>query len=296
MTHRMKWDDLQFILEVAETGSLSAAARKLGVNHATVLRRVSGFEEKFNVKLFERKPNGYLLTPHSKQMLNSLRLVNKTISSLERSIGGLGTPFEGPIRITSVDSICQEFLVPHIQALGDLHPNLEIELYSTNHRLDLGNFDADITIRPTNELTGGLIGEKTGSMRFGVYGTPDYWQQNPSNDVLRHRWLGVSELLIRSPVGVWQTEMLGSKLALRSDSFLTLREFAENGMGAAMLPCLLGVKSDGLIPSPQFDFVLETNLWVATHRDLAETPRIQALLQYFINIFETHANELRGLI
>ena len=293
MTHRMKWDDLQFILAVADCGSLSAAARQLGVNHATVLRRVKGFEKTYKVNLFERTPNGYLLTSHSKQMLSGLRSVDKTISSLERSLGGLGTPFEGTVRITSVDTICQSFLAPHIKALAELHPNLEIELYSTNYRLDLGNSDADITIRPANELTGGLVGEKTGTMRFGVYGTPEYWEQNPSKDVSKHTWLGASEPLTRSPVGVWQSETLGSHIALRSDSFLTLCEFAKNHMGATMLPRILGEKSKALIPSPQFDFELETNVWVATHPDLATTPRIQTLLRYFIDIFETHANELR---
>lgn len=292
MAHRIKWDDLQYILAVADCGSLSAAARQLGVNHATVLRRVSGFEKTFNVNLFERTPSGYLLTSHSKQMLSALRSVNKTISSMERSIGGLGTPFEGIVRITSVDTICQCFLAPHIQALGELHPNLEIELYSTNYRLDLGNSDADITIRPAEELAGGLIGEKTGTMRFGVYGTSEYWEKNRSSDVTKHTWLGVSDPLTRSPVGIWQSEIFGSHMAIRSDSFLTLREFAENHMGAAMLPRILGEKSKTLIPSPQFDFELETNLWVATHPDLATTPRIQTLLRYFIDIFATHANEL----
>jgi len=288
MTHRLNWDDLQFILSVAENGSLSAAARDLGVNHATVLRRVKTFEHTYGIQLFERKSSGYLLTVQSKTIIATLRSIQRSVAGLERSFTGLGSPFEGNICITSTDTICRGFLIPHIQMLSLLHPNLEIELLSTNNRLDISGHEADITIRPTLSLPEDLTGEVIGSMRFGIYATPEYWAQNTSSDYTRHKWLGVSDQLLRSPVGIWQNEVLSNQLALRSDSFLNLCQLAELGMGPTALPQFIGDTSDKLVLSQDMVFDAQTDIWVATHRDLATMPRIQALMGYFIDIFKEH--------
>jgi DNA-binding transcriptional LysR family regulator len=294
MAHRFKWDDLQFVLSVAENGSLSAAARKLGVNHATVLRRITAFEKNYGVNLFERKPSGYLLTAQSKYIISTLQSIQKSVSSLERSFSGLGSPFQGRIRITSTDTICQEFLTPHVHMLSMLHPKLEIELLSTNYRLDLADLEADITIRPTMNLPEELTGEIIGSLQFGIFATPAYWQQNQSSNFLDHNWLGVSDPLIRSPVGKWQEKILGNQVTFRSDSFITLRQLAELGMGSVILPWFVGNSSDKLSHSPTLSFEEEIDIWVATHNDLVETPRIQAIMRYFIDVFKENRDLFSG--
>jgi len=294
MAHRIKWDDLQFVLAVAENGSLSGAARELGVNHATVLRRIGAFEESYGVQLFERQPNGYLLTSENKDVLATLRSISNSVAGLERSITGMGTPFEGKIRITSTDTICQEILTPHIENLRKLHPLLEIELLSTNYRLDLSDLDADITIRPTSTLPDDLVGKKIADMWFRIYATPQYWLDNQSADVSEHTWLGVSDALSNSPVGKWQTEMLLNRMTLRSDSFLTLRQFAERGLGCAALPCFIVDEISDLVLSPNLNREFTTGIWVATHRDLAETTRIQALIDYFIDALNADIARFSG--
>jgi DNA-binding transcriptional LysR family regulator len=80
------WDDLRYVLAVAEQGTLSGAARSLGVNHSTVLRRVSSFEEKKGVQVFERTGTGYILTPESRHLLTALRAINEQVSGLDRAI------------------------------------------------------------------------------------------------------------------------------------------------------------------------------------------------------------------
>lgn len=285
MAHRLKWDDLQFILSVAENGSLSAAARELGVNHATVLRRVAAFEQAYGVTLFERKPSGYALNPQSQHVISTLRSIHQSVASLERSFTGLGSLFQGSIRVTSTNTICHEFLTPHIHILSQLYPELAIELLSTNYRLDLADLEADITIRPTLDLPDDLAGEVIGKMGLRIYATPEYWRNNKSDDFRDHNWLGGSKSLLRSPVAFWQIDVLKDKVLHRADSFITLRQMAELGMGPTVLPCFIARKSENLVCSPLFDFEASTDIWVAAHKDLAATPRIQALMQYFIAVF-----------
>lgn len=288
MTHRVNWDDLQFIMTVAEKGSLSAAARELGVNHATVLRRITSFEKNHGIQLFERNPTGYRLNPQSRYMLTALETIKNNVSGLERSISGLGYPHDGNIRITSTDTLSQHFLIPCISDLSRLHPKLSIELLSTNHRLDLANLDAEITIRPTTSLPDDLVGKKVCQMRFGPYATKQYWSSNMSDKMLDHRWIGVSEPLAKSPVGKWQNEHLSGSGIFHSDSFLTMQQFALNHVGIGFLPSFIAEQTELLIPDKRFDITLSTDIWAATHRDLAESPWISELIGYFSEVFKAH--------
>ena len=281
MTHNMKWDDLQFILAVAERGSLSAAARDLGVNHATVLRRVGAFEATYGVQLFNRKATGYALAPESRHVLDSLREIEGSVEELERSIKGIGTPFEGRVRVTSTDTVCQLVLMPHLCRLRRDYPGIEVDLSSTNNRLDLARLDADVTIRPAIELSPELTGERICDLAFRVYGTPSYLSAGRPPDYAAHSWLGISDTLHRSPVVAWQEETISASIVFRADSFLTLRDAAEAGLGLCLLPCFVGDLSQTLVPVHQFPVSLNTGVWVAAHKDLARTTRMRSLLNWF---------------
>lgn len=294
MTHNIKWDDLQFILAVAERGSLSAAARDLGVNHATVLRRVASFEKAYQVKLFERRATGYVLAPESRHVLASLRGIENSVEELERSIKGLGSPFEGPIRITSTDTFCQLLLMRHVCRLQDEHPDIEVELSSTNSHLDLARLDADITIRPAVELSDDLVGRVVCGLAFKVYGAPSYLQSNSASRHAEHSWLGISDLLSRSPVGAWQEATIADSIVFRADSFLTLRNAAEAGLGLSLLPCFVGDLSDILVPVSQFPVSLNTAVWVATHKDMAASPRLRSLVNWFAEALVDDSALLNG--
>lgn len=294
MTHSINWNDLQFILAVAETGSLSAAGRALGVNHSTVLRRISDFEEKNGCKLFERSPTGYVMTSDSHDVISALRSIEESVFRLERSVTALGSPFAGRVRVTSTDTICQYILPLHIKALNDKHPELEVELFSTNNRLDLSQLDAEITIRPSETLQDGLVGERICDLGFHVYGSPEYLKINQSRSMDGHRWLGVVNPTARSPVGKWEAETKGKNVVFRSDSFATLCRAAEQGMGLCMLPNFIGDSSMGLVYAEHFPEVLTTGVWLACHKKLVGSQRINFLMGYFSRALHKEQNRFSG--
>ena len=294
MAHNINWNDLQFILAVAQTGSLSAAGRVLGVNHSTVLRRISDFEEKNGCKLFERSPTGYVMTSDSHDVISALRSIEKSVFRLERSVTTLGSPFAGKVRVTSTDTICQFILPPHIKILNDKYPELEIELYSTNNRLDLSQLDAEITIRPSEALQDGLVGERICDLCFRVYGSPEYLKINQSRSIDGHRWLGVVNPTARSPVGKWEVETIEKNVVFRSDSFATLCGAAEQGVGLSMLPSFIGDASTGLVVAEQFPDVLTTGVWLACHKKLVGSQRINSLMGYFSRALQQEQYRLSG--
>lgn len=280
--HRFNWDDLRFLLAVAEQGTLSGAARTLGVNHATVHRRVRDFEKTLGISIFRRAPNGYELTAETWHIMDMLRSVERSVEGFERSISGLATDIQGTVRLTSTDSLCEAVLVHHVRDLAKLYPGVLVDLRVDNNPLDLSKLDADITVRPAKTQPSDLSGEKAGELSLRVYGARSYLSKNGSARPEDHDWLGLLDRLERSPAGQWMREVAGGSIVFRSNSFLTLRDAAVAGMGLAMLPAYLGDVSERLVRVPAFNEDLRTNIWVATHPD-RRSARLELLMAYFAN-------------
>ncbi|UUX49514.1 LysR family transcriptional regulator [Nisaea acidiphila] len=288
--HNIRWDDLQYVLAVAEHGSLSAAARALGVNHATVLRRITAFEEDIGQALFDRPPGGYRVKSEMREMLAAIESMGRTAERIERVIPTLGKGLEGTIRLTTTDSIA-DLLLPRI--LGDLarlHPKLSVDLMISNRHVDMARPDAEITLRPTAALPEGLVGTKICTMGFAVFAHPDYLTATPDTDPQQHRWLAIN--LPRSPIRDWQDRQIGSAVHLSADSFLTLSRLAEAGLGIAMLPAFVGRSSPKLVPAPAFPDLLEFDLWVATHPDLMKTERVATMMTFLADAIAAGAEFL----
>ena len=281
--HRENWDDLRFVLAVAENGSVSAAARVLGVNHATVLRRIAAFEARHGGAVFDRTPQGYTI-PHDRQdVIDAAREVEAAVYSVERLIEGAQSPLSGVVRITSTDTFCHGLLPEMLAELRNEAADLRIELICSNSHLDLARLDADIAVRPAEELLDGLVGALGAELGFAVYGD----QQSP--------WLGMSGPLERSKPGRWMAKAVGkTEMAGEADSFLTLREMVATGLGKAILPCVIGDPDPRLVRIRNTVPEMRVGIWVACHPDMAEVPRIHAVHTHLINAFRKRASMFDG--
>ena len=275
--HKMRWDDLQFVHEVAEHGSLSAAARSLGVNHATVLRRISALEDRFGIKLFERPPGGYRMTPEGREILSALQVLARTVNGVERALPVVGRGLHGRVRVTTTDSLADLILPRHLVSLKKRHADLEVELVVSNAPVSIDHAQAEITVRPTRMLPPDLVGHHAAEMRFSVYGHRNdlgSFSARPED----HRWIGVAPPLTRSPVGAWQDRTIGPNMAMRADSFLTMARLVEAGMGLAMLPDFAAKAHPDLVQVLQYEERLMTSVWVAAHADLTHSEPVRILL------------------
>lgn len=281
------WDDLRFILAVAETGSVSAAARKLGVNHATVLRRVSAYEERQGIDIFDKTSRGYRVIEDRLRVITAAREVENAIQAVDRAVQGTQAPLQGKVRVTSTDSICQIVLPPIVAEMQKEAHCLQIELMSTNAHLELARLNADIAVRPADTLSDELKGDIAARLAFDVYARPDCG---------RDKWIGLSGPLSRAPAAKWMQETVSAnQLVGAGDSFITLREFAAVGLGQAILPCVVGEtdprleRRRGIFPESA------VNIWVASHFDLYDAPRIRAVRQLLMQALAKRAPELAGL-
>jgi DNA-binding transcriptional LysR family regulator len=265
---RMDWDDIRFVLAVVREGSLSGAARALGVNHATVLRRVSGFEAGLGVAIFDRTARGYKVAPRRGRVIAAMQAMEAGALGVERALTAARAPLAGVVRVTSTDTLCLAVLPAIVRRVMEEAEGLTLELNSQNLHADLGRLDADIAVRPAERLPGDLVGVRAGTMGFAVYAAPGG----------RSDWLGFAGGLIRSLPAAWMAETIpATEIAGRADSFVVLREMVAAGQGRAVLPCILGdgdprlARLEGAMPT------MQVAVWVASHHDLAEVPRIKAV-------------------
>jgi len=280
MSERAKWDDLRFILAVADAGSVNAAAPKLEVNHATILRRIASFEATHGMSVFEKNATGYRVSPNCLQIIEAIRGVDKSVDALDRIIAGKTPRLNGVVKLTSTDSLSHVILPGILREFQIKYPDLIIELNSTNSRLNLAKLDAEVTVRPAQTLPPELTGVNVGTMTFRAYATKEYLAGHASRDLSEHRWLGVTDVLSRSPAGDWLQEVSPEHIVFKTDSFLTLANVAETGMGVAILPSFLGIQSQKLLPVPMFPKKLGTPVWVASHVDLTTSENVAVCIEF----------------
>lgn len=264
--HSENWDDLRFVLAVAETGSVLQAAKRLGVNHATVLRRVASFEERHETTLFERTSQGYRLLSDRDHVIRAGHAAEAVMQEVNRLASGGRLTLHGTVQVTSTDSLCGAVLPRFVAEMRAEEKNLGITLSSSNTHLDLSRAQTSIAVRPSMQLSDELIGEVATRLSFAAYAV----------DEAQSSWLGLSGPLSRSIAAQWMdANVPAEQLTIAADSFLTLQAIAALGHGIAVLPIFVGDCDDRLVRIPHAMPVLSVPLWVAHHVDAVETQQMR---------------------
>jgi DNA-binding transcriptional LysR family regulator len=292
----IEWDDLRYILAVASAGSLAGAARNLGVNHTTVLRRVGAFEARLGLRLFERMPTGYVLTVGGEELVAAARQIDDTVTRLERKLAGQDLRLSGAIRVTSTDTLMVSILPEILAEFRAAHPGIGIEVALSNVMLNLTRREADIAIRPAKDPPETLVGRRIAKIAFAIYGSSQYLsRRRKTDDLAGHQWVGPDDSLADTSVAQWmRSELPESEVVLRADSLLAMREAARAGLGLAALPCYLGDTSSGLVCVHRPIAAMQTMLWILTHEDLRRTARIRAFTEFAAKAFARRRPLLEG--
>lgn len=280
---RIDWTDLQFVLAVANGGSIAAAARVLGVNHTTVLRRVQAFEAAHGIRLFDRLPTGYAVTAAGEKALAAARSIAEVVNDLEGRISGQDLRLEGLLRITTTDTIMCSILPPILAAFHQQHPAVELDVSVGTEVANLGRREADVAVRVTSAPPTMLIGRSIGTVAMAIYrasGDPLPTAGVPA--LLAEQWIGLPSTFADTSVGRWlRANVPKERIVLWTDSFMSMASAAAAGIGLAALPTYLG---DGLpdlkraspviVPEPR------SNLWILSHQDLRRTARVRAFTEF----------------
>lgn len=282
---RDNWDDLRFVLAVAEEGSVSGAARKLAVNHATVLRRIAAFEAGARMALFDKSPHGYDVPPAQQSVIEAAREVELAVQAVRRVLQGARAPLSGEIRVTTTDTFCLCVMPEVLTRLRLAAPDLKVELICSNAHADLARTQAEIAVRPAQQIPEELVGESPARLGFAAFRA----KGGSGED-----WFGPSGALSRSLPARWIAAHVDSaRIVASADSFPVLKEMVAAGLGQTILPMILGAEDARLERVGEYE-PTSVPIWVASHSDLAQVPRIAEARRIFCDALSALAPRLLG--
>src|SRR5215469_12388629 len=186
------WDDVRYFLAVARGGSVRAAAERLGVNHATVLRRIAQLEERLGVQMFEKLPSGYRLTAAGEEVLEFAEQMEASSNQLEARVFGRDQGVRGLLRVTLAPILATHLLMPDFADFARLHPEVEMEILSVGEPVNLTNREADVAIRVVydrNNLPPNLHGLKGPELFGAIYMSRDLLAAWRAGKHHRVRWI-----------------------------------------------------------------------------------------------------------
>lgn len=285
----MEWDDYRHFLAIEQAGSVLGAAKQLGVNHTTVLRRIASLERRLGVRLFERLRTGYTPTPAGEELRNVILGVRQVLLDVEHRLSGKDLQLSGVVRIATTDTLSHGLLLPHLRAFRQLHPHIQLQIIGSNQIVSLTRREADIAIRATNQPPDNMLGRKIGLARSAIYGALSYLDER-GHDLAsdRHDWIGLDETLAHLPEYRWlERRIPPERIVLRLNNLLHKIAVVKAGHGIAPLLCFLAEREPDLIrltePEPLFD----TDIWLLSHPDLRRVARVRAFMEFITQCAKT---------
>lgn len=274
-------EDLRLVRAIGESGTLSGAARRLGVDHSTAFRRLGALEKRVGVHLFERARDGYTPTPAGEAAIGAAANLLDGLGELEQRLAGEDVRPWGVIRVTTTDTLL-DFLAPAFAAFRVVHPEITLEVVAANMFFTLTKRDADVAIRPALSAPENLVGRRVADIATAAYAAPAYLAKHGGTAAPQaHDWLGPDESLGHLAAAKWmQTNIAPERVVFRASSLLALRATARAGLGVAPLPCYLGDPDPALTRITPEIPEMTSALWLLTHPDLRRVPRIRSFLDF----------------
>ncbi len=290
----MNWDDIRIFLAVARQGSVRSAALKLNVNHSTVSRRITAFEESMNVRLFERMQNGYLLTSAGEDLLKTANKIEEEVASVDRRIIGRDEQMSGTIRVTLPSALGTSFLIKEFAEFCSLYPDIKLDIDCSYELADMNKREADLAIRVTNDPPDNLIGRRVLSVAKSAYVSRELWKRIcDENDPAEPEWLAWDRSVIHEEYIKTSIFPRASIKHIISEPE-SLHVAVKAGMGIAAIPCQLADLDPTLMRLPPGKTEVVCEIWVLIHKDLRHTLRVKTFMDFTANALLKHKDLLEG--
>ncbi|MGE8110934.1 LysR family transcriptional regulator [Pseudomonas sp. NPDC086566] len=269
------WEDLRHFSAFISTGSLSAAARQLGVDHATVARRIAALEAALNLKLVDRRPRAYALTDEGRRVGEYAEQMTQSSFALEHFANAGQQQVEGEVVLAAPPALLGSIIARRLGALMQRYPQLRLKLVGSKSRASLARREADISItlaRPTEPT---LVASLLGYLDYRLYAAPTYLR-NPGTP----RYIGYDESQAKSPQQQWLLSQTGNQpFVLQSNDLRIQAQAAAGGVGIACLPAFMA-QEHGLAVAGKDEQTMSIEIWLAVHEDVRSTPRIKAVTDF----------------
>jgi DNA-binding transcriptional LysR family regulator len=293
MAARISWELYRSLLAVLTEGSLSGAARALGIAQPTVGRHVAALERSLATPLFTRSQTGLLPTDAALSLRTYAEAMSNSVAALERAASSHGTGVRGVVRVTASEVIGVEVLPRIVAQLRERHPDLQVELELSNRMQDLLQRAADIAVRMTRPTQSLLIARRIGHVGLGLHATKEYLKRHgapeTTADLQHHALIGFDQptAFIRA-VGKSLPAFQREAFAMRANSDLAQLALIRSGAGLGVCQVAIA-KRDGLVRVLRRQFSLQLDTWIAMHQDLRHSPRCRVTFDALVAGLQEHA-------
>jgi DNA-binding transcriptional LysR family regulator len=275
------WDLYRTFLAVLKEGSLSGAARALGLTQPTAGRHIDALEQALKLSLFTRSQTGFIPTEAAHALQTHAESLAGASAALLRAASGLGRgdgqPVHGTVRVTASEVIGVEVLPPILARLQRSHPGIAIELATSDGIENLLRRDADIAVRMQRPQQEALIARRIGNVELGFHARRDYLKRRgtPSTweDMRAHTLIGIDR---HSTFTRSMMPLLGgleqAEFALRSDNTLVHLAAIRAGLGIGICQVGLARRDPRLVRVLPEQLAIPLDTWLAMHENMRGHP------------------------
>jgi DNA-binding transcriptional LysR family regulator len=286
----LDWDDLRYFLAVHRTGTLARAAGLLHINATTVGRRLAALEERAGARLFDRTPEGFVLTPAGRDLLPRAEYMEHQALAIEREIIGADQRYAGVVRVNATEMLATRFIAPHLPRFSREYPDITVDLTCTARSVRLARREADIALRLARPEEDNVVTRRLASIELRLYAAPSYLEArgapaDPERSLAGHDAILFADSRAFNLENDWFLPRLdGARIVLRSDSVSSIYSAAVSALGIALLPRAVAEHEPALrrietttSPEPRV-------VWQAVHSELQKSARVRAVLDFLAQV------------
>ena len=293
----MDWDNLRFFLELARTGRLLSAARRLEVDQATVSRRIQALEKQLGRSLFARSPAGMGLTDAGRELLAGAEAM-EAAAGMVQAPGETGTgALAGVVRVGSTEGFGAAVLAPHLAMFAASHPLLSIDLVAVPAIVSISRREADIVVSLERPARGPYLVVQLCEYALRLYASEAYLAAAPplrtADDLREHALIGyVDDLLFSKELRFLGDARAAQRFTLRSTSVIAQMQAVAAGAGLAVLPVFLARSCAGLVPVLAGELRFTRKFWMSMPAEMRNQRRMRATWDSLRRM----AEESRGIL
>jgi DNA-binding transcriptional LysR family regulator len=283
---RMQWDDLRYVLEVTRTGSALGAAKGLGVNQTTVIRRIAALEARLGARLFERHSGGYEATPFGREAAAVAGRMELEALALAAFVAAGHRALSGSVRLSAAETLANLLVAPCLQAFQKAHPGIRVELDASDRRADVARGEADVALRAGSRPEGaGIVARRLPDNDWAVYCSRAYADENGSpsgpDAIAGHAVVALDGRMGQVPASQWLvSRTTDAEVRVRSNSLTNLVSNLRAGLGLGALPCILGDGEPELVRCFPPPLELRSEMWLIVRAELKSAPHVRALTDF----------------
>ena len=281
----LDWNDLRYMLAVADHGSTLAAGQTLKVSQTTVARRISALEETLGATLFYRQQSGYKPTPLCESLIEPARAMAREVARISTIVDTHNRSISGTVRMTATELYGVTILTTLLQELRRLHPDIHVELDLADERRDLATGEADVALRiGPMPKDAGLKIRRVAYDRWAVYCSVEYGRQNgfPVSiaDMAGRPFIGGGGPIVWRTYSEWlEKSGLDNAVTIHFNNMVGLLSAVRSGVGLTVMPTVIAENLPDLVRCLPPDKAMRP-VWIATHERSANNPAVRTVANF----------------